>query len=125
MLQSMIDSVRRAGRALATGGPLAIALAAASSVGTRDALATPPEVPPTERVVSLHVAGDPYVVVMSDADAPISPERAAAARRKRGATAVRHPLRACTRVRVTVVSPDGRVETRVVSQRLRQPIATD
>jgi hypothetical protein len=125
MLRSLGSPIRRFGqKSTAVGAPV-VALAAALSLGTRDALATlPPDVSPPP-VVFLHVGGDPYVVIMSDVDAPSSPARDEIPRARGGSASARRPTRACTLVRVTVVNPDGRVETRVVSQRPRQRASTD
>jgi len=81
--------------------------------------ATPPEPDEpgrTERVVTLQLL-DPPVVVVTDEEKP--PEPRAEPRAPRRDVHKVHGAKGCERVRVTSVGPDGRVVTRLVTQRKR------
>ncbi|HYD51628.1 MAG TPA: hypothetical protein VEA99_03330 [Gemmatimonadaceae bacterium] len=75
-------------------------------------------VAPPEPVATLH-PGDTPVVVMSDADTPAPPPAAQPRAERRESEAPRRVARRGRLERVLVVSPDGRVETRVVEARPR------
>jgi hypothetical protein len=120
-MQQSLTKITRATSWHRRGASLVAALA--GLVGAAPGAAAspvPPDGPRSERVVTL-IPDDPLVVVMSDAE-HVTPSVDGGARRAARSEPVRP--RACRLVRVTVVSPDGRVETRVVAQRGRQPASS-